>query len=167
MENNFLLYFFALAFIIAWGGVVVCSARSVVRSMEKDKEKQLSHINEAASVEYDKKSAYLAVYNLKKNDISFVPKDHVSLIRINAEAGLTEISADGKAYMSYDGSVFFYVSEAQVSEYFNEYRHTPAGLKSWLALEVGIGYFACLPENNEFRLMAEREAIAGFKKFKK
>lgn len=29
MENNFLLYFFALAFIIAWGGVVVCSARSV------------------------------------------------------------------------------------------------------------------------------------------
>lgn len=54
MENNFLLYFFALAFIIAWGGVVVCSVLSVIRSAEKDKEKQLSHINEAALVEYDK-----------------------------------------------------------------------------------------------------------------
>lgn len=167
MENNFLLYFFALAFIIAWGGVVVCSARSVVRSMEKDKEKQLSHINEAALAEYDKKPAYLAVYNLKKNEIFFVPNDHVSLLRINADVGLMEISVGDKAYMLYDGSLFFYVSQAQVAEYFNEYRHAPAGLKSWLALEVGIGYFACLPENNEFRLMAEREAIAGFKKFKK
>lgn len=167
MENNFLLYFFALAFIIAWGGVVVCSARSVVRSMEKDKEKQLSHINEATSVEYDKKPAYLAIYHIEKNKISFIPKDRISQIVVDMEQGLMTATADGKDYMTYDGSVFFYVSEAQVSEYFNEYRHTLSGLKSWLALEVGIGYFACLPENNEFRQMCEREAITGFKKSKK
>lgn len=73
-------------------------------------------------------------------------------------------TADDKDYVTYDGSIFFYVSEAQVDEYFNEYRHTEAGLKSWLAFEVGIGYFACLPENNEFRQMYEREAVSGFKK---
>lgn len=76
-------------------------------------------------------------------------------------------NVDDEDYVTYDGSIFFNVSEAQVAEYFNEYRHTAAGLKSWLAFEVGIGYFACLPENNEFRQMYEGEAVAGFKKFKK
>ena len=76
-------------------------------------------------------------------------------------------TADDKDYVTYDGSIFFYVSEAQVAEYFNEYRHTEAGLKSWLAFKVGIGYFSCMSENNEFLQMCEREAITGFKKSKK
>lgn len=36
MENNFLLYFFAFAFLIAWSGVVVYSACSFIRRMKKD-----------------------------------------------------------------------------------------------------------------------------------
>lgn len=65
MENNFLLYFFALAFIIAWGGVVICSARSVILSMEKDKKTKPSSKNGDA-VGYSDKAAYFTVYNLEK-----------------------------------------------------------------------------------------------------
>lgn len=163
MENNFLLYFFAFAFLIAWSGVVVCSVYSFIRSMKKDIENHSPQINKRG-VEYDDKLAYLAIYHIEKNKITFIPKDCISRIYINAEDGFMTATADDKDYVTYDGSIFFYVSEAQVDEYFNEYRHTAAGLKSWLAFEVGIGYFACLPENNEFRQMYEREAVYGFKK---
>lgn len=163
MENNFLLYFFAFAFLIAWSGVVVCSVYSFIRSMKKDIENHSPQINKRG-VEYDDKPAYLAIYHIEKNKITFIPKDCISRIYINAEDGFMTATADDKDYVTYDGSIFFYVSEAQVDEYFNEYRHTAAGLKSWLAFEVGIGYFACLPENNEFRQMYEREAVSGFKK---
>ena len=166
MENNFLLYFFAFAFLIAWSGVVVCSAYSFIRRLKKDIENHSPQINERA-VEYDDKSAYLAVYHLEKNKITFIPKDRISRIYVNAEDGFMTATADDKDYVTYDGSIFFNVSEAQVAEYFNEYRHTEAGLKSWLTFEVGIGYLACLPENNEFRQMCEREAITGLKKSKK
>lgn len=162
MENNFLLYFFAFAFLIAWSGVVVCSAYSFIRRMRKDIENHSPQINERA-VEYDDKPAYLAIYHIEKNKITFIPKDCISRIYINAEDGFMTATADDKDYVTYDGSIFFYVSEAQVDDYFNEYRHTAAGLKSWLAFEVGIGYFACLPENNEFRQMFERESVPGFK----
>ena len=163
MENNFLLYFFAFAFLIAWSGVVVCSVYSFIRSMKKDIENHSPQINKRG-VEYDDKLAYLAIYHIEKNKITFIPKDCISRIYINAEDGFMTATADDKDYVTYDGSIFFYVSEAQVDEYFNEYRHTAAGLKSWLAFEVGIGYFACLPENHEFRQMYEREAVYGFKK---
>lgn len=163
MENNFLIYFFAFAFLIAWSGVVVCSAYSFIRSMKKDIGNHSPQINKIG-VEYDDKPAYLAIYHIEKNKITFIPKDCISRIYINAEDGFMTATADDKDYVTYDGSIFFYVSEAQVDEYFNEYRHTAAGLKSWLAFEVGIGYFACLPENNEFRQMYEREAVSGFKK---
>lgn len=166
MENNFLLYFFAFAFLIAWSGVVVCSAYSFIRSMKKDIENHSPQINKRG-VEYDDKPAYLAIYHIEKNKITFIPKDCISRIYINAEDGFMAATADDKDYVTYDGSIFFYVSEAQVDEYFNEYRYTEAGLKSWLAFEVGIGYFACLPENNEFRQMYDREAITGFKKSQK
>lgn len=166
MENNFLLYFFAFAFIIAWSVVVVCSAYSFIRSVKKDIENHYPQINKRG-VEYDDKPAYLAIYHIEKNKITFIPKDCISRIYINAEDGFMAATADDKDYVTYDGSIFFYVSEAQVAEYFNEYRHTAAGLKSWLAFEVGIGYFACMSENNEFRQMCEREAITGFKKSKK
>ena len=163
MENNFLLYFFAFAFLIAWSVVVVCSAYSFIRSVKKDIENHYPQINKRG-VEYDDKPAYLAIYHIEKNKITFIPKDCISRIYINAEDGFMAATADDKDYVTYDGSIFFYVSEAQVDEYFNEYRHTAAGLKSWLAFEVGIGYFACLPKNNEFRQMYEREAVSGFKK---
>ena len=166
MENNFLLYFFAFAFLIAWSVVVVCSAYSFIRSVKKDMENHSPQINER-SVEYDDKPAYLAVYHLENNKITFIPKDCISRIYINAEDGCMTATADDEDYGTYGGSIFFYVSEAQVAEYFNEYRHTEAGLKSWLAFKVGIGYFACMSENNEFRQMCEREAITGFKKSKK
>lgn len=166
MENNFLLYFFAFAFLIAWSGVVVCSVYSFIRSMKKDIENHSPQINKRG-VEYDDKLAYLAIYHIDKNKITFIPKDCISRIYINAEDGFMTATADDKDYVTYDGSIFFYVSEAQVDEYFNEYRHTKAGLKSWLAFKVGIGYFACMSENNEFRQMYEREAITGFKKSKK
>lgn len=165
MENNFLLYFFALAFIIAWGGVVICSARSVVLSMEKDKETKPSSENEDA-VEYDDKATYFAVYNLEGNTISFIQKDRISQIRINAEAGIMTAVADGKEYVTAEKSVFFYVSEAKLAAYFHNYRYTADGLKSWLAYAVGLGYFGCLPDNNEFRLMYERMITADFKKSK-
>ena len=165
MENNFLLYFFAFAFLIAWSVVVVCSAYSFIRSVKKDIENHYPQINKRG-VEYDDKPAYLAIYHIEKNKITFIPKDCISRIYINAEDGFMAATADDKDYVTYDGSIFFYVSEAQVAEYFNEYRHTAAGLKSWLAFEVGIGYFACLPENNEFRQMYEREAVSVFKKTK-
>ena len=166
MENNFLLYFFAFAFFIAWSGVVVCSVYSFIRRLKKDIENHSPQINKRG-VEYDDKPAYLAIYHIDKNKITFIPKDCISRIYINAEDGFMAATADDKDYVTYDGSIFFYVSEAQVDEYFNEYRHTAAGLKSWLAFEVGIGYLACLPENNEFRQMYEREAITKFKKSKK
>ena len=166
MENNFLLYFFAFAFLIAWSGFVVCSACSFIRRLKKDIENHSPQINER-TVAYDDKSAYLAVYHLENNKITFIPKDYISRIYINAEDGFMTATADDKDYVTYGGSIFFYVSEAQVAEYFNEYRHTEAGLKSWLAFKVGIGYFACMSENNEFRQMCEREAITGFKKSKK
>lgn len=134
--------------------------------MKKDIENHSPQINERA-VGYDDKSAYLAVYHLESNKITFIPKDCISRIYINAEDGFMTVTSDGMDHVTCDGSIFFYVSEAQVAEYFNEYRHTAAGLKSWLALEVGIGYLACLPENNEFRQMCEREAITWFKKSKK
>ena len=165
MENNFLLYFFAFAFLIAWSVVVVCSAYSFIRSVKKDIENHYPQINKRG-VEYDDNPAYLAIYHIEKNKITFIPKDFISRIYINAEDGFMAATADDKDYVTYDGSIFFYVSEAQVAEYFNEYRHTAAGLKSWLAFEVGIGYFACLPENNEFRQMYEREAVSVFKKTK-
>ena len=166
MENNFLLYFLAFAFLIAWSVVVVCSAYSFIRSVKKDIENHYLQINKRG-VEYDDKPAYLAIYHIEKNKITFIPKDFISRIYINAEDGFMAATADDKDYVTYDGSIFFYVSEAQVAEYFNEYRHTEAGLKSWLAFKVGIGYFACMSENNEFRQMCEREAITGFKKSKK
>lgn len=166
MENNFLLYFFAFAFLIAWSVVVVCSAYSFIRSVKKDIENHYLQINKRG-VEYDDNPAYLAIYHIEKNKITFIPKDFISRIYINAEDGFMAATADDKDYVTYDGSIFFYVSEAQVAEYFNEYRHTEAGLKSWLAFKVGIGYFACMSENNEFRQMCEREAITGFKKSKK
>lgn len=166
MENNFLLYFFAFAFLISWSGVVVCSACSFIRRMKKDIENHSPQINERA-VEYDDKSVYLAVYHLENNKLFFIPKDRISRIYIEAEKGLSVVTADKEEYVAFNGTLLFYVSEAQVAEYFNEYRHTAAGLKSWLAFEVGIGYLACLPENNEFRQMCEREAITGFKKSKK
>lgn len=165
MENNFLLYFFALAFIIAWGGVVICSARSVILSMKKDKETKASS-KSGDAVGYSDKATYFAVYNLEENTIFFIPKDRISQIRINAKVGVMTAVADGKEYVTTGKSVFFYVSEAEVAEYFHAYRHTADGLKSWLAYEVGLGYIACLPDNNEFRLMYEREAIASFKKSK-
>ena len=165
MENNFLLYFFALAFIIAWGGVVICSARSVILSMEKDKKTKPSSKNGDA-VGYSDKAAYFTVYNLEKNTIFFIPKDRISKIRINAEVGVMTAVVDGKEYVATGKCVFFYVSEAEVAEYFHAYRHTADGLKSWLAYEVGLGYFACMPDNNEFRLMYEREVIASLKKSK-
>lgn len=165
MENNFLLYFFALAFIIAWGGVVACSAYSVIRSMEKDKETKPSS-RSGDAVGYSDKATYFAVYNLEENTIFFIPKDRISQIRINAEVGVMTAVADDKEYVTTGKSVFFYVSEAEVAEYFHAYRHIADGLKSWLAYEVGLGYFACMPDNNEFRLMYEREAIASFKKSK-
>lgn len=166
MENNFLLYFFAFAFLIAWSGIVVCSAYSFIRRLKKDVENHSPQINER-TVAYDDKPAYLAVYHLEKNKISFMPKDRISKIFVDAEKGLIVATVDDKEYVTFNGSIFFYVSEAQVAEYFNEYRHTAAGLKSWLAFEVGIGYLACLPENNEFRQMYEREAVSGLKKSKK
>lgn len=166
MENNFLLYFFAFVFLIAWSGVVVCSACSFIRRMKKDIENHSPQINER-SVEYDDKSAYLAVYQLEKNKIFFIPKDRISRIYVEAEKGLMVVTADKEEYVAFNGTLCFYVSEAQVAEYFNEYRHTAAGLKSLLAFEVGIGYLACLPDNNEFRQICEREAVAGFKKSKK
>lgn len=166
MENNFLLYFLAFAFLIAWSVVVVCSAYSFIRSVKKDIENHYLQINKRG-VEYDDKPAYLAIYHIEKNKITFIPKDFISRIYINAEDGFMAATADDKDYVTYDGSIFFYVSEAQVAEYFNEYRHTESGLKSWLAFKVGIGYFACMSENNEFRQMCEREAITGFKKSKK
>lgn len=166
MENNFLLYFFAFAFLIAWSGVVVCSACSFIRRLKKDVENHSPQINER-TVAYDDKSAYLAVYHLENNKLFFVPKDRISRIYIEAEKGLAVVTADKEEYVAFNGSLLFYVSEAQVAEYFNEYRHTAAGLKSWLAFEVGIGYLACLPENNEFRQMCDREAITGFKKSQK
>ena len=52
MENNFLLYFFAFAFLIAWSGVVVCSVYSFIRSMKKDIENHSPQINKRG-VEYD------------------------------------------------------------------------------------------------------------------
>lgn len=159
MENNFLLYFFALAFIIAWGGVVICSARSVILSMEKDKKTKPSS-KSGDAVGYSDKATYFAVYNLEEYTIFFIPKDRISQIRINAEVGVMTAVADGKEYVTTGKSVFFYVSEAEVAEYFHAYRHTADGLKSWLAYEVGLGYFACMPDNNKFRLMYEREAIA-------
>ena len=165
MENNFLLYFFAFAFLIAWSVVVVCSAYSFIRSVKKDIENHFPQINKRG-VEYDDKPAYLAIYHIEKNKITFIPKDCISRIYINAEDGFMAATADDKDYVTYDASIFFYVSEAQVDEYFNEYRHTAAGLKSWLAFEVGIGYFACLPKNNEFRQMYELEAVSVFKKTK-
>ena len=48
MENNFLLYFFTFAFLIAWSGVVVCSACSFIRRMKKDIENHSPQINERA-----------------------------------------------------------------------------------------------------------------------
>lgn len=134
--------------------------------MKKDIENHYLQINKRG-VEYDDKPAYLAIYHIEKNKITFIPKDFISRIYINAEDRFMAATADDKDYVTYDGSIFFYVSEAQVAEYFNEYRHTEAGLKSWLAFKVGIGYFACMSENNEFRQMCEREAITGFKKSKK
>lgn len=113
------------------------------------------------------KPAYLAVYHLENNKLFFIPKDRISRIYIEAEKGLAVVTADKEEYVAFNGTLLFYVSEAQVDEYFNEYRHTAAGLKSWLAFEVGIGYLACLPDNNEFRQMYEREAVSGFKKSKK
>ena len=166
MENNFLLYFFTFAFLIAWSGVVVCSAYSFIRRLKKDVENHSPQINER-TVSYDDKPAYLAVYHLENNKLFFIPKDRISRIYIEAEDGFMTATADDKDYVTCDGSIFFYVSEAQVDEHFNEYRHTAAGLKSWLAFEVGIGYLACLPKNNEFRQMYEREAVSGFKKSKK
>lgn len=165
MENNFLLYFFALAFIIAWGGVVVCSAYSVIRSVEKDKKTKPSS-GSGVTVGYNDKATYFTIYNLEENTIFFIPKDRISQIRINAEVGVMTAVVDDKEYVATGKSVFFYVSEAEVAEYFHAYRHTADGLKSWLVYEVGLGYFACLPDNNEFRLMYEREAIASFKKSK-
>ena len=165
MENNFLLYFFALAFIIAWGGVVICSAYSVIRSVEKDKETQ-SSLRSGDVAGCNDKAAYFAVYNLEENTISFIPNGRISQIRINAEVGVMTAVVDDQDYVTTGKSVFFYVSEAEVAEYFHAYRHTADGLKSWLAYEVGLGYFVCLPDNNEFRLMYEREAIASFKKSK-
>ena len=60
MENNFLLYFFAFAFLIAWSVVVVCSAYSFIRSVKKDIENHYLQINKRG-VEYDDKPAYLAI----------------------------------------------------------------------------------------------------------
>ena len=134
--------------------------------MKKDVENHSPQINER-TVAYDDKSAYLAVYHLENNKLFFIPKDRISRIYIEAEKGLAVVTADKEEYVAFNGTLLFYVSEAQVAEYFNEYRHTAAGLKSWLAFEVGIGYLACLPENNEFRQMCEREAITGFKKSQK
>ena len=69
MENNFLLYFFAFAFLIAWSVVVVCSAYSFIRSVKKDIENHYLQINKRG-VEYDDKPAYLAIYHIEKNKVS-------------------------------------------------------------------------------------------------
>ena len=76
MENNFLLYFFAFAFLIAWSVVVVCSAYSFIRSVKKDIENHYLQINKRG-VEYDDKPAYLAIYHIEKNKITFIPKDFI------------------------------------------------------------------------------------------
>lgn len=111
MENNFLLYFFAFAFLIAWSGVVVCSAYSFIRRLKKDIENHSPQINER-TVAYDDKPAYLAVYHLENNKLFFIPKDRISRIYIEAEKGLAVVTADKEEYVAFNGTLRYFLRES-------------------------------------------------------